>query len=40
MSDPDRSRLTLFPVFADVHRPDFVRVFSLALLRLRCGRRA
>lgn len=40
MSDPDRSRNTPSPVSVSAHRPDFVRVLSLALLRLRHGRRA
>ena len=40
MSDPDRSSFAPFPVSTDVHRPDFVRILSLALLRLSRGRRA
>ncbi len=40
MSDPDRFCIAFPPVFTGIHCPDFVRILSLALLRLCCGRRA
>ena len=40
MPDPDRSRIAFLPLSVGVHRPDFARLLSLALLRLSCGRQA